>query len=120
MQQAGGASQEAHPRASLDAVDIGVQPHGTEGIQEELVALSFENPEADRLARELAKTTGESMTEAVLRALRERLQREKARARAPRLAERLREIRERCSRLPVLDPRPADDIIGHDDAGAPR
>lgn len=83
------------------------------------MALSIKNPEADRLARELARTTGESMTEAVLRALRERLQRELARSRAPRLAERLREIRERCSRLPVLDPRRPDEILGYDDSGAP-
>ena len=83
------------------------------------MALSIKNPEADRLARELARATGESMTEAVLRALRERLQRELARARAPRVAERLREIRERCSRLPVLDRRDPDDIIGYDDSGAP-
>ena len=83
------------------------------------MALSIKNPEADRLARELARTTGESMTMAVLRALRERLQRERGRARAPRMAERLRDIRERCSRLPVLDRRAPDDILGYDDAGAP-
>lgn len=84
------------------------------------MALSIKNPEADRLARELAKTTGESLTEAVVRALRERLRRERGRLRAPRLRDELRAIRERCSKLPVLDPRSADEVLGYDDSGLPR
>ena len=40
------------------------------------MALSIKDPETDRLARELAKTTGESITEAIRAALRERLERE--------------------------------------------
>ena len=35
------------------------------------------------------------------------------------LQEELREIRERCSRLPVLNPRPPKDIIGYDECGLP-
>ena len=42
-------------------------------------ALSIKTPEADELARSLARLTGESMTEAVTAALRERLARERAR-----------------------------------------
>lgn len=37
--------------------------------------LTIVNPETDRLARELAQRTGESLTEAVTVALRERLER---------------------------------------------
>lgn len=37
------------------------------------MALSIENSEADRLAREVAKETGESITSAIESALRERL-----------------------------------------------
>jgi len=40
--------------------------------------LNIKDSEATRLARELAKLTGESQTEAVRKALRERLEREKA------------------------------------------
>jgi antitoxin VapB len=40
--------------------------------------------------------------------------------RAVPLREELAVIRERCSRLPVLDDRPADEIIGYDDKGVPR
>jgi antitoxin VapB len=42
------------------------------------MALSIKTDEADRLARALAALTGETMTEAVTMALRERLAREKA------------------------------------------
>jgi antitoxin VapB len=42
------------------------------------MALSIKTREADQLARDLAKLTGETMTEAVTVALKERLEREKA------------------------------------------
>jgi antitoxin VapB len=34
--------------------------------------------------------------------------------------EELRAIRERCRKLPVLDNRPPDQILGYDDNGLPR
>ena len=43
------------------------------------MALSIKSDEADRLARELAAETGETLTEAVETALKERLDREHAR-----------------------------------------
>jgi antitoxin VapB len=42
------------------------------------VALSLKNPETERLAKELARATGETVTRAVTIALREKLDREKA------------------------------------------
>ena len=84
------------------------------------MALSIKDAEADRLARELARRTGETLTEAIVTALRERLQRERGRVRAPRLSEELRVIGERCAALPVLDGRPADEILGYDAIGLPR
>lgn len=42
------------------------------------MALSIKTDEADRLARELVKVTGETVTQAVTVALRERLDRERA------------------------------------------
>ena len=42
------------------------------------MALSIKTEEADRLARELARLTGETMTGAVTAALRERLERQRA------------------------------------------
>jgi len=84
------------------------------------MALSIKHPVADQLARELAETTGESLTDAVLNALKERLRREKGRIKAPRLAEELRSIRERCAALPRLDTRSSDEILGYDGDGVPR
>lgn len=84
------------------------------------MALSIKNPEADRLARELADITGEGLTEAVINALKERLRRERGRTYPIPLREELAVIRERCASLPVQDDRVADDIIGYDDRGAPR
>ena len=82
--------------------------------------LIIEHPEADRLAQELAATTGESLAEAVLQALRERLAREQGRRRTPGLRDELRAIRERCAKLPILDTRSTEEILGYDDVGAPR
>ena len=84
------------------------------------VALSIKNDEADRLARELAARTGETLTDAVINALAERLDRETARARRRRsVSSELTSIRQRCARLPRLDDRPECEILGYDDHGAP-
>ena len=84
------------------------------------MALSIKHPEADRLARELAAYTEETLTEAVLKALRERLIREKGRRKTPRLRDELRAIRKRCAALPILDDRGAKEILGYDEHGLPR
>ena len=83
------------------------------------MALSIKNPEADKLARELARETGESLTDAVIRSLRERLRRVRGRSSSMRISEELRMIRERCATLPVFDDRETDEILGYDDRGLP-
>jgi antitoxin VapB len=84
------------------------------------MAISLKDPEADRLAREVSARTGESLTEAITVALRERLARLKGRGRRRPLRDELRDIGERCAALPTLDERTADEILGYDDAGLPR
>ena len=84
------------------------------------MALNIKHPDADQLARQLAAKTGETLTDAVLNALRERLSREEARRRAPSLRRELEAIRKRCSSLPVLDARPANEILAYDEHGFPR
>ena len=83
------------------------------------MALSIKDPEADRLAREVAKATGETLTAAVIQSLRERLARVR-RTRGPRLGEDLLKIGRRCAALPVQDTRSAEEIIGFDESGLPR
>jgi antitoxin VapB len=83
------------------------------------MAISIKDPETDRLARALAAATGESLTTAIRRALEERLEREAQRSRRG-IAVEIRRIQERLARLPVLDPRPDEEILGYDDHGLPR
>ena len=83
------------------------------------MALSIKHPEADRLARALAAQTGENLTDAIISALRERLIRQQARRRGIRLSQTLMDIGKRCAALPVVDARPAEEILGYDDHGVP-
>ena len=84
------------------------------------MALNIRNKETERLAAELARLTGETKTDAVKNALRDRLARlRRERTRRP-LADELDEIALHCARLPVLDSRPPDEILGYDDDGLPR
>jgi antitoxin VapB len=84
------------------------------------MALSIKDPEADRLARALAKATGETLTAAVVQSLRERLMRVRRSRAKRRLADDLDEIALHCASLPARDRRSADDIIGYDEQGLPR
>jgi len=85
------------------------------------MALSFKDGETDRLARELSRVTGETLTAAVRRAIAERLERERRRHGDGRpLAERLDAIAADCAALPDRDTRSPDEIIGYDEAGVPR
>ena len=82
------------------------------------MALSIKNPEVERLARELADKTGESITDAVLVSLRERLAEQESRSRVG-MKDRLMKIVEEARTLPVLDTRTEDEILGYDKLGLP-
>jgi len=84
------------------------------------MALNIRNPETERLAAELARETGETKTEAVTKALRDRLARLRRERSKRRLADELDEIARHCASLPVLDGRTPDAILGYDDGGLPR
>jgi antitoxin VapB len=83
------------------------------------MALNIRNPEAEKLAAELAKRTGETKTEAVTKALRDRLARVRRERSGRRLADELEEIAKHCASLPVLDNRTADEILGYGEDGLP-
>lgn len=84
------------------------------------MALSIKAPEADRLARQLAATTGETITVAVIVSMRERLERQKRKQedRQTLIAD-LMAIAHHCASLPVLDDRTEDEIMGWDENGLP-
>ena len=75
------------------------------------MSLNIKNDETCRLADELARLTGETMTGAITTALRERLRREKHRRGADALARELHAIGQRCAGLL----RPGPSAVEHGD-----
>jgi len=84
------------------------------------MALNIRNPIVEALAAELARLTGETKTEAVTKAVRDRLERVKRARHQRSLADELDTIGKQCARLPVLDPRTPEEILGYDEHGLPR
>lgn len=81
--------------------------------------LNIKNPEADKLARKLAEKTGQSITNVVILALREKLLREQGKQAPIELKDALLEIGHRCATLPDKTSKPSQDIIDYDSSGAP-
>jgi antitoxin VapB len=84
------------------------------------MAINIRNPEVEELAKTLARLTGETKTEAVRRALWDRLTRLRRERGRRRLADELDAIGQACAALPVRDNRTADEILGYDEDGVPR
>ena len=83
------------------------------------MALNIRNAETERLAAEVASMTGESKSEAVRRALEDRLRRLRHDQVGRPLPQELDEIALRCASLPVLDDREPDEVLGYDESGVP-
>ena len=80
------------------------------------MVLSIKSDEANALARQLARETGESLTTAVTEALRERLAVVRQRRSRKDALNRIQQI---ARSRTVLDSRPHDEIVGYDADGAP-
>lgn len=83
------------------------------------MALNIKSPEAEKDVRRLAELTGESLTEAMHKAVRERLERlssEDEQAKAARWAK-INALIKEIQSAPVLDPRSPDEIIGYNERG---
>jgi antitoxin VapB len=83
------------------------------------MALNIKDPTADRLVRELAAATGESITTAVTVAVQERIERVRGAAPAELRKQELTRIALRAAKRRVLDPRSPDEILGYDEHGLP-
>jgi antitoxin VapB len=81
------------------------------------MTLSIKNGETERLARQVASETGESLTEAIQKALQERWERLKIRRRSHALADQVEDLLRRVDALPTLDSRSEDEILGYDEHG---
>ena len=84
------------------------------------MSLYIRSEEADRLARELAERTGESLTQTVTVALRERLERTPSKSDdwEERLA-RIREIQRRVAAAPILEAGSDNELL-YDADGLPK
>lgn len=83
------------------------------------MTVNIKDSETDQLVRALASETGESITQAVATAVRERLERIRGNRSLPDLVEEMNAIADRVALLPVLDDRPADEILGYGPDGLP-
>lgn len=81
------------------------------------MTLNIKHPAADKLARTLARMTGQTITTVIVTALEEKLVREEGRRLPVSLKDRIIQIGRRCSKLPDLDERTPDQIIGYDQHG---
>lgn len=83
------------------------------------MALNIKDPTTDRLVRELAAATGESITTTVTVAVRERLERIRGMAPIEVRKEELLRIAERAASRAVIDDRTDEEILGYDEDGLP-
>ena len=80
--------------------------------------MNFRSAKVDQLVERLARLTGEDVETAIERAIEERLARVAPPAPGDRKAA-MDAFFERVSHMRVLDPRPADEIVGYDGRGLP-
>jgi len=81
------------------------------------MAIHIQDPETDRLARELCAVTGESITQAVNLALRDRLRAVALPQSEAEYIARIEALVQEVAKLPILDTRTPDEIIGYNENG---
>lgn len=86
--------------------------------------ITFDDPETERLARELAARNGESVEDVIRGALRAWAVASRIASEAPpeeqaRRGAVIARIQQEVAALPILDPRSADEILGYDEHGLP-
>lgn len=86
------------------------------------MAINIKSPEAEKLVRELAELTGESITDTIQHAVRERLTRERLRklGSVERSWGRVQRIQERIAGIAPISSQEPDEVLGYDSRGVPR
>jgi antitoxin VapB len=99
------------------------QRYSSEGRNRRVIflamALNIKDATTDRLVRELAAETGESLTTAVTASVRERLERLRGAVPREQRARALNQIAVRSAARPIADRRTADEIVDYDSDGLP-
>lgn len=93
--------------------------HHTRRSEQKPMALNIKNPEADRLAHELAEETGETVTAAVTVALRDRLSAVRRKREREHIHAEVADLQAFVASLPDRDRRTADEILRYDEFGLP-
>ena len=83
------------------------------------MALNIRNARAEELAITVSRLTGETKTQAVTQALQERLDRLRTQNSKKSMVEIALEIARECDKLPEMDNRSAEEILGYDEDGLP-
>lgn len=83
------------------------------------MSLNIKNEQTHERARQLSKLAGESMTEAVDRAIVERIDRIQRARNQKAISKRLLKIGQECAALPVLDKRTPEEML-YDQDGLPK
>jgi antitoxin VapB len=81
------------------------------------MGISIKNREVEKLIKTITRETGEGITEAVRIALQERYDKIKRAKQGPGLYHEILSISKRCGRLPTLDHRSPDEILGYNEHG---
>ena len=83
------------------------------------MALVIDNPETERIARELAERNGETVDQTIANAVAALLEKQKRRLDKDALLAETKRIQAELKALPVLDDRAPDQILGYDENGLP-
>jgi len=81
------------------------------------MALCIRNPQAEKLAREIAALSGKNITQVVITALEYQADALRRRKASPDMIEEIMRISRRCSAIPDRDTRSPDEILGYDPFG---
>ncbi len=84
------------------------------------MALSIKSDVTERLARQVASATGESLTDAIRKSLEERLERLKQHRKTHVLRAQVEDLLRRVDALPNLDSRSEREILGYGEDGVPQ
>ena len=81
------------------------------------MALSIRNPRAEQLAKEIAAISGENITQVIIHALENHIERLRGSRLNPNTVEEIMNNSRRCSLLPDIDERTPDEILGYNKNG---
>ena len=81
------------------------------------MALSIRNPRAEKLAREIVAMSGGNITQVIIKALEDQLERLQGRRTYTDIVKEIMTISNRCSSIPDIDERSPDEILSYNKIG---